>query len=64
MNVNSHQAKTQFNGAAVIDETGREIPITEAMIQEACENLAQSWDFPLPSARRLNPVQTGRQESA
>ena len=40
-----HQTKeetaheTDFNGAALIDENGNEIPITEEMIQSACEEL-------------------------
>jgi len=28
-----------FNGAAIIDENGAEIPITEDMVQRACEHL-------------------------
>lgn len=33
-------------GAALIDAKGNEIPITESMIQRACEELAGSWRFP------------------
>lgn len=33
-------------GAAVIDERGNEVPITEAMIQRACDELSRSWLFP------------------
>lgn len=33
-------------GAAIIDEKGNEVPITEAMIQRACNELARSWTFP------------------
>lgn len=38
------QSKTQkhsnnFHGAAVIDEKGREVPITEDMVQKACQSL-------------------------
>lgn len=33
-------------GAAVIDEQGNEVPITESMIERACEELARSWSFP------------------
>jgi hypothetical protein len=33
-------------GAAVIDAQGREIPITEAMIRRACDQLSASWVFP------------------
>lgn len=28
-----------FHGAAVIDEDGKEIPITEEMVQDACQKL-------------------------
>ncbi len=60
MNLNSEHPRNPFNGAAVIDEQGREIPITEAMIQRACENLAESWHFPLPARKPATPAQTGR----
>lgn len=32
--------------AAVIDEQGNEVRITEGMIHRACEELACSWTFP------------------
>lgn len=32
--------------AAVIDENGNEVQITEGMIHRACEELARSWTFP------------------
>ncbi|MCB1667882.1 MAG: hypothetical protein R3E73_12040 [Porticoccaceae bacterium] len=28
---------TDFHGAAIIDEDGKEVPITEDMVQEACQ---------------------------
>ncbi|MDG1165530.1 MAG: hypothetical protein P8P26_07325 [Porticoccaceae bacterium] len=31
-----------FNGAAIIDEQGAEIPITEDMVQNACDELDDS----------------------
>jgi hypothetical protein len=31
--------QANFHGAAVIDKQGREIPITEDMIKQACEKL-------------------------
>ena len=31
-----------FNGAAIIDEHGKEIPITEEMVQTACDELEDS----------------------
>lgn len=34
--------EVDFHGAAVIDENGREIPITEEMIQKACAELDES----------------------
>lgn len=48
--------KPDFHGAAIIDSQGREIAITEAMIQEACQRLAQE----LPRCHYsdlVNPVQ-------
>lgn len=38
--------QNNFNGAAIIDEFGNEIPITETMIQHACTALTDSWKFP------------------
>lgn len=38
-------------GAAIIDEKGNEVPITEAMIQRACNELACSWTFPRMDGR-------------
>jgi len=35
----SSQHSVDFHGAAIIDENGREIPITEAMVQKACKQL-------------------------
>ena len=31
-----------FNGAAIINEKGKEIPITEEMVQTACDELEDS----------------------
>ena len=31
-----------FNGAAIINEQGKEIPITEEMVQTACDELEDS----------------------
>lgn len=33
-------------GAAIIDERGNEVPITESMIQRACDQLDTTWAFP------------------
>lgn len=35
-----------FQGAALLDEQGREIPITEEMIVHACDELLKLWQFP------------------
>lgn len=37
----SHPA--QFTGGWLIDEQGREIAITEHMVQQACSALEQQW---------------------
>ena len=42
---NANRAVTcdEFNGAAIIDQQGNEVPITEAMVQHALEVMAESW---------------------
>lgn len=35
-----------FHTAALLDEQGREIPITEEMIMQACDELMKLWQFP------------------
>ena len=35
----------------MIDEQGREIPITEQMIKRACATLHENWIPPIPSGR-------------
>lgn len=37
----SSQNSVDFHGAAIIDEQGREIPITESMVQKACKQLQE-----------------------
>lgn len=44
------KAEADFHGA-VVDEQGREIPITEAMIQHACKVLEHSWPSPWAQLR-------------
>ena len=44
--VNNQTSDKHFNGAAIIDEHGNEIPITEDMIQKACAELTDAWIFP------------------
>ncbi len=39
-----------FHGAALLDEQGREIPITEEMISNACDELMKLWHFPMNKA--------------
>ena len=43
---NSQVEASGLNGAALIDENGEEILITEDMIQQACEEMADNWIFP------------------
>lgn len=38
----SNQPSIDFHGAAFIDTKGKEIPITEEMIQQACQQVQQS----------------------
>lgn len=39
-------AQLETNHGAVIDPRGREIPITESMIQQACSELDKQWVKP------------------
>ena len=39
-----------FYGAALVDEQGREIPITEEMIVDACDELMKLWHSPMTKA--------------
>ena len=39
-----------FHAAALVDENGREIPITEEMILSACDELMKLWHFPMHNA--------------
>lgn len=55
MQQSSHtQTAPDFHGAALIDDQGREVPITEAMVQRACKKLEQSWYYPAPESRESN----------
>lgn len=53
----SPQPVVDFHGAAIIDATGREVPITEDMVQSACQSLEKSWFYPVSgiSSRRPSP---------
>lgn len=44
------QPLAAFHVAILLDEQGREIAITEDMIQRACEELAQRCHFPQKAA--------------
>ena len=44
-------SRREFNGAALVDEQGREIPITEATILRACRELEQAWHYPTPARK-------------
>ena len=51
MTMNNKQKQTNddvqapdFHGAALIDEDGNEIPITESMVKEACSEQRESDD--------------------
>ncbi len=39
-----------LGAAALVDENGREIPITEEMILTACDELMKLWHFPMSHA--------------
>jgi hypothetical protein len=39
-----------FHGASIINEHGKEVPITEAMIRTACKYFIQQWETAQQSA--------------
>ncbi|MES2919513.1 MAG: PA1571 family protein [Pseudomonadota bacterium] len=39
-----------FQACALLDENGREIPITEEMIVQACDELSKLWHYPPQAA--------------
>ena len=40
----ANPAGIDFHGASVINEHGEEVPITESMIQNACNTYIQQWE--------------------
>lgn len=40
----SHCHVPDLHGASIIDASGREIPITESMIQRTCQELIKAWE--------------------
>ncbi|MEH6782695.1 MAG: PA1571 family protein [Alcanivorax jadensis] len=54
MNLDSQQPGKNFHGGAIIDEQGREVPITEAMIQQAFQRLEKSGQ---PPSQPFTPAQ-------
>ena len=46
--------QVDFHGAAILDEDGNEVPITEDMIRNACRCLQESWHFPRVSEEIRN----------
>lgn len=48
-------AETDFSAQAVIDNDGNEMPITEAMILNACVNLEIEWSSVFTSKQTETP---------
>ncbi len=48
--MSASSAGNPFHGAALLDENGRETPITEEMIVQACNDLLKLWQFPQQAA--------------
>jgi len=48
--MSASSAGNPFHGAALLDENGRETPITEEMIMRACDDLMERWHFPQKAA--------------
>lgn len=51
---NASDHAKDFHGAALIDEQGREVPITEEMIRRACETLEHRWHYPVKRTRQAS----------
>lgn len=51
---NASDHAKDFHGAALIDEQGREVPITEDMIRRACETLEHRWHYPVKRTRQAS----------
>ncbi|MCX4029986.1 hypothetical protein H0A36_02045 [Endozoicomonas sp. SM1973] len=45
MTTKSPRPENLLYGAAIIDENGNEIPITEQMIMKACKRLEKAWVY-------------------
>jgi len=39
---NQEEGPTDYHGAAIIDSEGHEVPITEEMVKQACEELEEN----------------------
>ena len=39
------QPAIDFHGASIINEQGKEVPITEAMVQQACKIYIKQWEI-------------------
>ena len=46
MQHNDKHNEVDFHGAAVVDQHGQEVPITEDMVQTACTNLEAEGSDP------------------
>jgi len=43
---NQEESLADYHGAAIIDREGREVPITEEMVKQACEELEENRKKP------------------
>ncbi|MGS2722239.1 PA1571 family protein [Porticoccus sp. GXU_MW_L64] len=39
LSIQNNETNINFNGAAILDQNGQEVPITEEMVQDACQEL-------------------------
>jgi len=59
---NAKNGPSHLNGAAIIDEQGQEIPITEDMITEALRTAHSDWVRQRHERSSAAPVGEGREE--
>ncbi|PVZ64988.1 PA1571 family protein [Pelagibaculum spongiae] len=56
--------ETEVFGAAIVDEDGNEVPITDKMIKKACNELDKQWTYPEKSEQEEKQQKASDQHSS
>lgn len=59
----AHQKTPDLHGASLIDENGNEIPITEAMIAKALDDLDTAWYAEWARRQQMKATRSARSRS-